>query len=294
MRISDLTLCLAIIGCAGPALAQDRAQSVAQPVPRGIVVEPAPRAVLAPSTGPAQAVPLAPFPSVRDALRAGVKDYNAGDKIGAARALEFAAGQGHMLALWKLGKMHSMGDGVPHDDLKAFEYFSKIADEFADETPDTQNARVVSSAFTQLGIYMRDGIKGTYVKANAARAVELFQYAASYYGDADAQYHLSRLYLDGRGVPKDARQAARWLNLAAEKGHVESQALLGRLMLTGATGVPRQVARGLMWLTLARDGADPDRQGDIIETHQKAFDTATLEDREAAMVFLQRQVNRGR
>jgi TPR repeat protein len=252
----------------------------------------APRAVLAPSAGAAQAVPLAPFSSVRDAIRSGVKDYNAGDKIGAARALEFAAGQGHVLALWKLGKMHSIGDGVPHDDLKAFEYFSRIADEFADETPGTQNARVVSSAFTQLGIYMRDGIKGSYVKANAARAVELFQYAASYYGDADAQFELSRLYLQGQGVPKDARQAARWLNLSSEKGHVESQALLGQLMLSGASGVPRQTARGLMWLTLARDGADPERHADIIDAHRTAFESASLEDREAALLYLQRQVNR--
>jgi TPR repeat protein len=283
MRISDFTLVVLISGLALPALAQDAALSV-QP----------PRAILAPSPGAAQMVPLAPFSSVRDALRAGVKDYNAGDKIGAARALEYAAGQGHVLALWKLGKMHSIGDGVPHDDLKAFEYFSKIADEYADETPGTQNAKVVSSAFTQLGIYMRDGIKGSYVAANAPRAAELFQYAASYYGDADAQYQLSRLFLEGRGVAKDARQAARWLNLSAEKGHVESQALLGQLMSTGVAGMPRQAARGLMWLTLARDGADPVRHADIIEAHRKAFDAATPQDREAALAFLQRQMNRGR
>ncbi|MGL4440903.1 MAG: tetratricopeptide repeat protein [Bosea sp. (in: a-proteobacteria)] len=254
----------------------------------------APRTILAPSPGAAQPVPLAPFSSARDAVRAGVKDYNAGDKAGAARALEFAAGQGHVLALWKLGKMHSIGDGVPHNDLKAFEYFSKIADEYADETPGTQNAKVVSSAVTQLGIYMRDGIKGTYVTASAARAAELFQYAASYYGDADAQFELSRLFLDGRGVAKDARQAARWLNLSAEKGHVESQGLLGQLMTTGVVGMPRQAARGLMWLTLAKDGADPVRHADIIEAHRKAFEAATPQDREAALVYLQRQMNRAR
>lgn len=284
MRISKFGYCLAIAGIwAGPALAQEISSA-----------QGAPRAVLSPSPGAAQPVPLAPFSSARDALRAGVKDYNAGDKLGAARALEFAAGQGHVLALWKLAKMHSIGDGVPHDDLKAFEYFSKIADEYADETPGTQNAKVVSSAFVQLGVYMLDGIRGSYVKASPPRAAELFQYAASYYGDADAQYHLSRLYLDGRGVAQDSRQAARWLNLSAEKGHVESQALLGQLMLSGAPGVPRQAARGLMWLTLARDGADPDRHGDIIEAHRKAFETANQDDRDAALVFLKRQMSRGR
>lgn len=286
MRTFELTVTLLILGAVSvPALAQDssRASPVAPP-----------RALLAPSPGAAQPMPLAPFSSARDALRAGVKDYNAGDKLGAARALEYAAGQGDALALWKLGKMHSIGDGVPHDDLKAFEYFSKVADEYADETPGTASARIVASAFVQLGLYMRDGIKGTYVKANAPKAVELFQYAASYYGDADAQYELSRMHLEGRGVAKDLRQAARWLNLSAEKGHIRSQALLGQLMLAGEMGMPRQAARGLMWLTLARDGADPVANADIIDAQKKAFDLASPEDREAALIFLKRQMERRR
>ncbi len=53
------------------------------------------------------------YRSAKDALRAGMREYNAGDKQGAARALEYAAGQGHALALWKLGRMYADGDGVP-------------------------------------------------------------------------------------------------------------------------------------------------------------------------------------
>ena len=88
--------------------------------------------------------PLAPtikYGSVREALRNGMRDYNAGDKHGAALALEYAAGQGHTLALWKLGRMYADGDGVQHDDLKAFEYFSKLADQNADESPDSAERR---------------------------------------------------------------------------------------------------------------------------------------------------------
>ena len=58
-------------------------------------------------------VPPAGYRTAREALRSGVRDYNAGDKEGAARALEYAAGQGHALALWKLGRMYAEGDGVP-------------------------------------------------------------------------------------------------------------------------------------------------------------------------------------
>jgi TPR repeat protein len=226
------------------------------------------------------------YASAKDALRVGIRDYNAGDKIAAARALEYAAGQGHALALWKLGRMYADGDGVPQDDLKAFEYFSRIADENADESPGSGRAGVVSSALVSLGTYLLDGIKGSYVGSNPGRAVELFQYAASYFGDPNAQYHLARLYLDGTGVDRDPRQAARWFNLAAEKGHHPAQALLGELLVNGE-GVPRQRARGLMWLTLAKEACDPKRDAWIPPLYDKALDAATESDRRTALAFLE-------
>lgn len=154
-------------------------------------------------------IPADAFKSTRDAFRAGIQDYNAGDKAGAARALDYAAQQGHALARWKLGRMYADGDGVPQDDLKAFEHFSRICDEHADEPTDSPNARFVASAFVSLGSYYLDGIQGTYVKQNAERARDMFQYAAAYFGDSDAQYNLARVLIDGVGGPKDARQAVR-------------------------------------------------------------------------------------
>lgn len=236
--------------------------------------------------------PLAPaikYGSVREALRDGVRDYNAGDKQGAAQALEYAATQGHTLALWKLGRMYAEGDGVQHDDLKAFEYFSKLADLNADESPDSPNAGVIASAFVALGSYFLEGIKGTYVAANPGRAREMFQYAASYFSDPNAQYNLARLYLDGAGVDKDARQAARWFNLAAEKGHHPSQALLGHLLINGQ-GVPRQRARGLMWLILAREAADPAKEGWIEELYDKAFSGVSDSERKNALALLEQHM----
>jgi len=230
--------------------------------------------------------PAAKYGSVKEALKSGVRDYNAGDKLGAAQALEYAATQGHTLALWKLGRMYADGDGVPHDDLKAFEFFSKLADQNADEPPDSPNAAVVASAFVALGTYFLDGIKGTYVTQNLTRAHEMFQYAASYFSDPNAQYNLARLYLDGTGVDRDPRQAARWFNLAAEKGHHPSQALLGHLLVNGV-GVPRQRARGLMWLTLAREAADPVKDRWISELYDNAFATTSEADRRTALLHLE-------
>ena len=234
----------------------------------------------------AKTAPLLPAPqvfgSVKDALRSGVRDYNAGDKVNAVKALEYAATHGHALALWKLGRMYAEGDGVPRNDLRAFEYFSRIADENADEAPDSPRAGVVANAFMSLGGYFLQGIKGSYVQSNPERAAEMFSYAASYFGDPAAQYSLARLYLEGTGLDRDERQAARWLNLAAEKGHSPAQALLGQLLINGQ-GVPRQKARGLMWLELARQAADPKREAWISALHAEAFDAASESDRRTAM-----------
>jgi TPR repeat protein len=244
---------------------------------------------ITPALTPALA-PVAKYGSVREALQSGMRNYNAGDKLGAAQALEYAAGQGHTLALWKLGRMYADGDGVQHDDLKAFEYFSKLADQYADESPDSPNAPVVSSAFVALGTYFLDGIKGSYVSANPGRAVEMFNYAASYFSDPNAQYNLARLYLEGTGVGKDSRQAARWFNLAAEKGHHASQALLGHLLMNGQ-GVPRQRAKGLMWLTLARE-ATIDSANDqwIANLYDQAFASADEGDRKLALALLEQYI----
>lgn len=276
MRTSNLilaTLGVAFLG-AGSAFALDAA-------PRPQPLTPALSPALAPATK---------YGSVRDALRSGMRTYNAGDKIGAVDALEYAAGQGHSLALWKLGRMYADGDGVEHDDLKAFEYFSKLADQHADESPDSPNAAAVSSAFVALGSYFLDGIQGTYVAANPTRAVEMFSYAASYFSDSNAQYNLARLYLEGTGVRKDARHAARWFNLAAEKGHTASQALLGHLLMTGQ-GVPRQRAKGLMWLTLAREAStDAAKDQWIVDLYQDAFTASDESDRKLALALLEQYI----
>ncbi len=276
MRTSRLTIVAvaALLGGAGSACA----------------LEAVPRSAAAAQTG---SVTTKKFGSAVDALRSGVRDYNAGDKVGAARALEYAATQGDALASWKLGRMYAKGDGVPHDDLKAFEYFSRIADENADESPDSPNAGVVASAFVALGAYFLDGIKSTYVRPNVPRAHEMFHYAASYFGDSDAQYHLARLYLDGNGVDQNARQAARWLNLAAEKGHYRAQALLGNLLVNGE-GVPRQRALGLMWLTMARDAAEPAKDQWVSTLYDKAVAATTERDRQSALAYLEQFLQRKR
>ena len=202
------------------------------------------------------------------------------------KAFEFAAETGHALALWKLGRMNADGDGIARNDLKAFEYFSRVADENADETPGSPKAGVVANAFVSLGGYFLQGIRNSYVEPNPERAAEMFSYAASYFGDPAAQYQLGRLYLDGNGVDLDRRQAARWLNLAAEKGYGPAQAMLGQMLVRGQ-GVPKQPARGLMWLMLAKESADPKREAWIVTLHAEVLGAASDSEKKTAMGFLE-------
>ena len=103
----------------------------------------------------------------------------------------------------------------------------------------------------QVGLYNLNGIAGSAVKPDPERAVEMFEIAATRFGDPDGEYHLARMFIDGDGgLDKDKLRAAKWLGLAAEKGHHGAQALLGHMLFRG-DGVPRQAARGLMWLTIA-------------------------------------------
>lgn len=200
-------------------------------------------------------------------------------------SLQYAADGGHPVAQWKLGKMYAVGEGVAKDNLRAFEYFSKIANSHAEDSPSAPQAPIVANAFVALGQYYLDGIPNSTVKADPERARQMFAYAASYFGDATAQYQLGRLYLGGTGVARDPRYAARWLGLAANKGQHQAQALLGRMLFNGDQ-VPRQSARGLMWLTLARDAAQPDEAW-IKDIYASAIKKATDDDRAMALQFLE-------
>src|SRR3984893_8026419 len=194
-----------------------------------------------------------------------------------------------VVAQWKLGRMYAAGDGVAQDDLRAFDYFSRIANAHAEDSPSEPQAAIVANAFVALGRYYLNGIPNSKIKSDPERAREMFSYAASYFGNADAQYDLARLYLKGGGTSRDDfRYGARWLGLAAQKGQHQAQALLGQMLFNGDQ-LPRQAARGLMWLTLARDSAAPDETW-IKESYNAAIAKASDDDRAMALQMLEHWV----
>jgi len=232
--------------------------------------------------------PFRSFKNPQAALQAGLEGFRAGgDQHSAIEALKYAAAGGESLARWKLGRMYAEGDGVPHDDIKAYDYFSQIVDTFDEDNPNRREMSVVASAFVAVGVYNLNGIANTKVVQNPERALEMFQYAATNFGDANAQYNLARMYLDGAGaIRKDGRQAARWLYLAADKGHRQAQALLGQMLFTGHEGVQKQRAKGLMWLSIAHDNATAAGKDQwITDLYEKAMAAATDTDRQVAAIY---------
>jgi uncharacterized protein len=231
--------------------------------------------------------PLQTFATPRAALQAGLEGFRSGDAATGIEALKYAAAGGELLAQWKLAKIYANGDGVPRDDIKAYDYFSQIVSNYDEDDPNRRDLAIVSSAFDAIGAYNLNGIANSKVRPDPQRALQMFQFAATNFGNADAQYNLARMHLDGAGVDKDSREAVRWLFLAAGKGHLQAEALLGQTLFAGREGVRPQRARGLMWLTLAREAAiDSKKDKWIIDLYDKAVATAKDEDRQDALAYL--------
>ena len=236
--------------------------------------------------------PLEMFKNPQQALNKYIEGYRAGDSHASIDALRYAAEGGEALARWKLGSMYAAGDGVPHDDVMAFEYFEEIVEAYDETNLNPRERGIVAGAFVAVGAYSLNGIANSSVPRDTGRAYEMFSYAATEFGDPHAQYNLGMMYLDGTGVTKDVRRGARWLRLAADKQHMESQAVLGRLYFNGIEGVQRQRALGLMYLTMAREAAG-ERKKDkwVIDLYDTAMSTASDVDRQAALAYLEGYVN---
>jgi TPR repeat protein len=180
-------------------------------------------------------------------------------------------------AWWKLGRMYAERG----DDARAFGIFLQLVDSYRDN-PGSVPPAVAANSHVQLGLYYLKGIPGT-LPADRDVAHRLLEYAASFFGDAEAQYELGRLLL--AGPRKNVVQAARWLQAAAKKNHRPAQALLGSVLLRGE-GIARQPGLGLFFLMLANDGEDPPEPW-IKDLYASALAQATEKDRVAAYRHLE-------
>ena len=168
-------------------------------------------------------------------------------------ALENASDAGQPMAMWQLGTMYENGEGVTKDPVKAFGYFAQIANQHADAAPKGVEADIVARSFVKVGDYYKQGLPGAGIPADAQRSHALLLHAATYFGDADAQYRVGLLYTQEGELGVNPLQSARWFSLAARKGYCPAQAQLGHLLFNGIAGIEAQPTEGLMWLTIAHE-----------------------------------------
>jgi len=236
------------------------------------------------TSNPSEKIPKN-FVNPQQALRAGVDDLKNGDADASVAALTYAAEGGQAIARWKLGEMYADGQGVPRDDVKAYHYFNQLVEDYDEDQPDRRNLSAISNAFVAVGVYCLTGIPNSDVRPDLRRAHELFQYAATIFGDPNAQYNLAHMYAVGTGgVAKDSTTAVRWLAVAAQKGHAPSEALLGHMLFMG-DGVAHQRARGLMWLEFAKDATPETKDSWIRDLYQRDYESASEDDRQAAVAL---------
>lgn len=253
-RLSTLALLLAGAVCAttGPALAFD--EKVFDD--KAGVVKP-------------QSSPWAVF-------QFGFSAYKSGHKDQAVEAYKYAAENGQIGATWKLARMYAQGDGVTQDDYEAYKFFNEIANQ--DVEVGSPEESYISDALMALGDYARKGIPGSPVEANPLLAQEYYMRAAANYRNPNAQFEMGKIFLYGEGVKASAKQAARWLQLAAENGHAGAQATLGNLLFQSG-----KVVRGLAMMTAALERAPAVDQPWIRTMQEEAFAVAPEADRRTAI-----------
>jgi TPR repeat protein len=182
--------------------------------------------------------------------------------------------------------MYADGDGVVENDYAAFRMFEQIVRDQEDDTSSSPNAAYVASAVVALAEYTRNGIPGTPVNADPSQARQLYSHAASYFGDARAQFELGRMLLAGEGGKANPKQAARWLKLAARKGYAKAEALLGYLLFDGETiSLRAEPVRGLAMLTRALKLAPAKDKDWIRPLQEEAFSLSNEDDRRTALAY---------
>ena len=209
----------------------------------------------------------------------GFTAYKSGHKDQAVEAYRYAAENGQIGATWKLARMYAEGDGVDRNDYEAFKFFNEIADQEVE--PGSPEESYMSDALVAIGSYWKKGIPGSPIKASPTTAQEYYMRAAANYRNPNAQFEMGIMFLKGDGGMKPSvRQAGRWLQLAAEKGHAGAQATLGNLLFQSG-----KIVRGLAMMTAALERATPSDKSWIRGMQEEAFALAEEGDRRTAIAL---------
>ncbi|WP_367160461.1 tetratricopeptide repeat protein [Kozakia baliensis] len=182
----------------------------------------------------------------------------------AATWYRLAAENGHAAAARGLGLLYLTGTGVHRDPNEAARWFrlsaengDRVADAdlgnlalsgaASDEDKQAMRDRFEKAAEAgdlvsafNLGVCLAEGVG---VPRDERQAAYWMQRAAE--GIVNAQYWLGRMYIEGRGFDVNIEEGCRWLEKAATAGMTDAQTLLGQMLVTGRAPGGKNHARAL-------------------------------------------------
>ncbi|MFL5295595.1 MAG: tetratricopeptide repeat protein [Phenylobacterium sp.] len=205
-----------------------------------------------------------------------------------AQAGDFAdlikrADAGHPDAQVRLGRAYMSGaKGLPRDPAKACAYQEKAAPQRADAMhlaglchlrglggpADSAKAKAAFESALAMGYPKSKCALGAMLIAEgpeAERGLSLCHEAAQA-GDAEAQAEVGRAYRAGRGAKADAKEARRWLEMAAAQKYAPAQRTLGEMYARGEGGKKDKKKAFEQWVAAdkAGDAMTPILMGDFL------------------------------
>jgi TPR repeat protein len=162
----------------------------------------------------------------------------------AAEWYERAARAGNPTGMFNLAIMAHTGQGCDQDFDVAVEWYRRAA------------AAGIHTAEILLAGLMAEG-KG-FAAADAAGAAAIYRRLAEPpVANKDAQYHLGRMYDEGRGLPRDPAAARRYFELSHNQGGDAATCDLAAMFLQGRDGIPANVKLGIETLNQAASRGHP-------------------------------------
>jgi TPR repeat protein len=124
-----------------------------------------------------------------------------------------------------------------------------------------------------------------------------YEHAAIFFQDAveqgntDAMYKLGIMYRDGKLGPSDTRAAVHYFESGTTGGNLEATHALGRILVTGEGGFPKDMARGASLLRTAADNGNAHSAFFLAQC--SAFGTGVRRDYEQAYIYFKKAADAG-
>lgn len=213
------------------------------------------------------------FVSPEAAVDQGINAYRGGNYTLAEQALRYGSDYGSVLGQYFLARLYADPAAPFTDHTRAYRLFAAIVQQHSTiiDVDDDPRARYVGKSLTALAQYTLRGMPEIRLLPDPERAADLFQQAATFFRDQDAQFELAKLYLTGEGVEINHRQATSRLSTLAQVGHASAQAFLADLYWRAKGGLPHDEGRALALITLAVENAPAHERIWIEDIYQSIF-----------------------